>query len=350
MTVVTTPPPLERGDNIAVIAPSSNPIEEYPHVYDRGLERLREVFDLEPVEFPTVAMGNEELADEPEARARDIMDAFADPEINGVIALIGGNDQIRVLEHLDPKVLRANPTRFYGYSDNTNLALYLWNLGIVSYYGPCVFTELAMDGEMFEHTIAYTERAFFANSFGEIQPAERFTDEPGDWADPDSLEQARDTEANPGWHWAGGDDPVSGRVWGGCLEILDQQFLADRYLPDEDDLEGTILALETSGELPDSRWVAGVLRALGERGLLERFAGVLVGRPAARSHLDDRPRERRDAYRDQQREAIEGVLERYNPSAPLVCNVDFGHTWPTTPIPLGSVVEIDPESETIRFE
>ncbi|NGM70938.1 LD-carboxypeptidase [Natronolimnobius sp. AArcel1] len=350
MTVVTTPPPLERGDNIAVIAPSSNPIEEFPYVYERGLERLRKVFDLEPVEYPTVEMGNEALADKPEARARDIMDAFADPDTKGVIALIGGNDQIRVLEHLEADVLRENPTRFYGYSDNTNLALYLWNLGIVSYYGPCVFTELAMDGEMFEHTIEYTERAFFEDSVGEIRPADHFTDEPGDWADPDSLEQARDTEPNSGWQWAGGDNPVSGRVWGGCLEILDQQFLADRYLPDEDDLEGTILALETSEELPDSGWVAGVLRALGERGLLERFAGVLVGRPPARSHLEDRPPERRETYREQQREAIEGVFERYNPDAPLVFNVDFGHTWPTTPIPIGSVVEVDPAAETIRFE
>ncbi|AEH37846.1 S66 family peptidase [Halopiger xanaduensis] len=350
MSSFVTPPPLERGSKIAVVAPSSNPTDEFPHVYDLGLERLREVFDLEPVEYPTVSMAPDALADDPEARARDLIDAFADPDIDGVIALIGGNDQIRVLEHLEPDVLQENPTRFYGYSDNTNVALYLWNLGIVSYYGPCVFTELAMDGAMFDHTVEYAERAFFEESFGELRPADRFTDEPGDWADPDSLEEPRDTEPNPGWRWAGGDDPVSGRVWGGCLEILNQQFLADRYLPDDNVLDGTVLAIETSEELPAPSWVEGVLRALGERGLLERFAGVLVGRPAARSHLEDRPAERREQYRTQQREAIEGVFAEYNPAAPIAFDVDFGHTWPTTPIPIGGRVEIDPRAETVRFE
>ncbi|WP_049923346.1 S66 family peptidase [Halopiger djelfimassiliensis] len=350
MADFVTPPPLEPGDEIAVVAPSSNPTDEFPHVYELGLERLREEFDLTPVEYPTVSKSDEYLAANPEARAADVMDAFEDPDVRGVIAVIGGNDQVRILEHLDPAVLRENPTRFYGYSDNTHLALYLWNLGLVSYYGPTVLAELGMDGRLFDHTIEYTERAFFDESFGEIRPAEAFTDEPGDWTDPASLSEPRTTEPNPGWRWAGGDDLVAGRLWGGCLEVLDQQFLAGRFLPDERDLEGTILAIETSEELPDPAWVAGVLRALGERGLLERFAGVLVGRPPARSHLEDRPPERRETYRNQQREAIAGVFETYNPDAPIVFDIDVGHTWPTTPIPIGERVEIDPQNETVRFE
>ncbi|ELY87366.1 peptidase U61 LD-carboxypeptidase A [Natrialba hulunbeirensis JCM 10989] len=345
-----TPPPLECGDRIAVIAPASNRRTDFGEVYDLGLERLREVFELEPVEYPTATRDAEYLLENPEQRAQDVMDAFEDPEITGVIAVIGGNDQIRVLKHLDPDVLRANPTRFYGYSDNTNLALYLWNLGIVTYYGPCLMTELAMDERMFEHTIEFTERAFFADSLGALRPATEFTDEPGDWATPAQLEDPRGTEPNPGWQWDGGDDPVSGRLWGGCLEILDQQFIVDRYLPNESALDGTVLALETSEELPDAEWVAGVLRALGERGVLERFAGVLVGRPPARTHLEDRPADEREAYRHQQRQVIEDVFARYNPDAPVVTNVDFGHTWPTTPIPIGGWVEIDPQEETVRFE
>ena len=118
-----TPPPLEPGDRIAVVAPSSNPRAEFPHVYDLGLERLREGFELEPVEFPTASMENDRLLERPAERARDIEEAFADPEVRGVISVIGGNDQVRVLDHLDRDVLRENPTRFFGYSDNTQLAL-----------------------------------------------------------------------------------------------------------------------------------------------------------------------------------------------------------------------------------
>ena len=344
-----TPPPLERGDQIAVVAPASNTASEFPHVYELGLERLESVFDLEPVEFPTASKDNEYLAAHPEERAQDVMDAFADPDVRGVIAVIGGNDQVRILEHLDPEVLRANPTRFFGYSDNTHLALTLWNLGIVSYQGPCVMVELAMDGQLFEHTVEYTERAFFEESLGPLEPAAHFTDESGDWADPDSLEEPRETEESPGWTWAGGDQAVSGRLWGGCLESLDQRFLSGRDLPGEATLEGAILALETSEEIPAAGWVAGVLRALGERGLLERFDGVLVGRPPARSHLEENPPEWRERYRATQREAITDVFSTYNPDAPIVFDLEFGHTYPTVPVPIGGRVEIDPGERRVEF-
>ncbi len=81
---------------------------------------MREVFDLEPVEYPTATADPEWLANNPEARAVEVMNAFRDPDISAVIANIGGHDQITILPYLDGDVLRENPTRFYGYSDNTN--------------------------------------------------------------------------------------------------------------------------------------------------------------------------------------------------------------------------------------
>ncbi len=102
MQEFVTPPPLERGDRIAVVAPASNSAAEFPHVYELGLERLRDPFGLEPVEYPTATRDADFLYDRPEERASDVMDAFADPEIRGVIAVIGGNDQIRMLSTSSP--------------------------------------------------------------------------------------------------------------------------------------------------------------------------------------------------------------------------------------------------------
>ena len=349
MSAFLTPPPVEPGDRVAVVAPASNAPESARFVYERGLERMREAFDLVPVEYPTATADPEWLADNPEARAEDVMDAFRDPDVSAVIANIGGHDQITVLPHLDGAVIRENPTRFYGYSDNTNLALFLWNQGIVSYYGGSTLLEYAMDGEMFDYTEEYLRRALFDGSMGEWTEAEVFTDESGDWEDPEALETPRDVEPSDGRRWCGGEAPVSGRIWGGCYATLVEQFLADRYLPDPDALEGAILAVETSELIPDPAVVRGNLRALGERGLLGRFDGVLVGRAAARSHVEDNPREWRERYRERQRDAIADVFETYNPAAPVVFDCEFGHTYPTCPIPIGGEVELDPETESIRF-
>jgi muramoyltetrapeptide carboxypeptidase LdcA involved in peptidoglycan recycling len=344
------PPALDRGDKVAIVAPGSNRATDYPHVYELGLKRLREEFDLEPVEFPTATKDAEYLYDHPGERAEDVMDAFEDPEISGVVTVIGGFDQVRILKHLDPEVLRENPTRFYGISDNTNLACYLWNLGIVSFYGGTLLTDLAMQGSMHDYTVEHLETAFFADdldAFGDLRPADEFTDDDLDWGDPDTLDQHREMEPNPGWTFRGPETAVSGRTWGGSLEIVDAQLRTDRYLPAPEDLAGRILLLETSEELPSAMDVRQTLIGMGERGLLERFAGLLVGRPKARNLFEDPGPEGREQYREDQRETIAEVVAEYNPDAPVVFDVDFGHTAPSVPMPVGGRVEIDPASEQI---
>ncbi len=347
----TVPPAVEEGDRVAVLSPASN-LRQFPYVHELGLERLAE-FGVEPVEYPTATADAEYLYDHPEQRARDLERAFRDPEIAAVVTTIGGNDQVRVLDHLDAAVLREHPTRFFGYSDNTNLALLLWNLGVPSFQGGSLLTEFAMDGEMFEYTREHLRRAFFEEDplVGALRPAERFTDEVNEWAEgPEALAEPRATEHNPGWRFAGGEDPAEGRVWGGCWEILDQWFLRESYLPSEQRLEGTVLALETSEELIHPGAVAGQLRALGERGVLALFDAVLVGRAITRSHEREPPAEERERYRKRQREAIAEAFAEYNPEAPVVFDLDFGHTHPTVPLPVGARVRVGPGEERVAIE
>jgi len=73
----------------------------------------------------------------------EIHAAFADPQIMAIMAISGGDDQIKVLRGLEPLVLQANPKAFFGYSDNTNLLVYLWNLGIMGFYGGSTMVQLA---------------------------------------------------------------------------------------------------------------------------------------------------------------------------------------------------------------
>ncbi len=338
------PPAMDRGDSIAVVGTGNGPTSDvFEQVYELGKKRLRDVFDLEPVEYPTATMSMDERTRRPEKRAEDLMDAFRNDDITGVIAPIGGSgEQIRILKHLDSRVLRKNPTRFYGYSDNTSLNLYLWKHGIISFNGPMVMTEMAMQGEMHEYTIRQTRKAFFEDSMGEVKPAESFTDETLEWGNPENLERRRELEENSGWKWHNDDGrKVSGRVWGGCLKVMAINLQSGKPLPEPEQLNGKILALETSEEMPDENFVDRFMMSLGERGLLERFSAVVIGRAKARHNDSENTPEERKDYRKKQRKAIRNRIDEYTPETPVLFDFDFGHTDPIVPLPIGGVMEID---------
>jgi muramoyltetrapeptide carboxypeptidase LdcA involved in peptidoglycan recycling len=351
MSEFVTPPPMEPGDQVAVLAPSSGGAHKAPHLLELALERLRDVFDLDPVVYPTARQSGEFLLDHPEARAADLHAAFRDPDISGVFATIGGADQLRVLRHLDPDVLREHPTRFYGMSDNSNLNLFLWREGVVSYNGAQLLNEIATPGGVPEYTERYCRRAFFEDSIEELEPSEAWTDEPSHWwTDPSLMGKRPEYEPNPGWRWEGGDDAVTGRLWGGSLSIVDWHLASDRYLPDPERLDGAVLCIETAEDLPKPVMVGASLMAMGERGLLDRFAAVLVGRPPTRSYLDEPPEDQRAQYRERIYETVTEWVGRYNPDAPVVLGLDWGHTNPIAPLPIGREVTVDPDAEQIVFE
>ena len=64
---------------------------------------------MEVVETRHALRDPEWLARNPAARAADLMDAFADPAIRGIITTIGGDDSIRILPYVDLGVIAAHP-------------------------------------------------------------------------------------------------------------------------------------------------------------------------------------------------------------------------------------------------
>ncbi|HEX8035304.1 MAG TPA: S66 peptidase family protein, partial [Ktedonobacterales bacterium] len=305
MREVIYPPTISTGDRVAVLSPSGGLPEVFPAVFERGLRRLSEDFGLIPVEYPTTRVLRSSMID----RARDLHAAFADPEIRAIFCAIGGDDQIKLLRYLDPELLRAHPKRFFGYSDATNIELFLWNLGIVSFYGGAIMVQFGMAGGMHAYTVESLRHALFAPGEVEIRPAPSYTDEDRDWNDLAQLALPPNMWPNPGWEWVNADQTVEGVTRGGCLEIIDYQLRAGRYLPRGEDCDGAILLLETSEELPDSLYVYRVLMGMGERGLLQRFAAVLVGRAKAWAINRRQTPEQKAAYVREQRAAIQRALD-----------------------------------------
>ncbi|MDQ0580300.1 S66 family peptidase [Streptomyces rishiriensis] len=338
MTMPSYPPKPAPGDRIAVVSPSSGLPGLFPRPYELGLERLREEFGLEPVEYPATRR----MGATPQERADDIHAAFADPSVRAVIASIGGEDQITVLPLLDRELLRADPKPFFGWSDNTNLLAFLYNSGLVGYHGASVMCELGRPGAMHPQTADSLRAALFTSGPYELRPAERWNDVNGDWADPATFEAEPETRPGAGWSWVNAERVVEGRSWGGNLEILSWLLMADREIArDPAVYDGGVLVLETSEELPSATEVFRILRNMGERGLLRCFPALLMARAKTWSFEHPNGAEEAARYAVEQRAAVERALRMYAPDTLAVFDVDFGHTDPQVVIPYGGTIRVD---------
>lgn len=336
---------LQKGDKVAILSPSFAAPGRWPEVYELGLSRLRDIFGLEPIEFPTT----KKLGASAEERSKDLIDAFENKEIKAVIASIGGDDQITYIKKLPKEPFVNNPKPFFGFSDNTHFVNFLWLCGIPSFYGGSLFTEFAMQNEMDEFTVKYLKHALFENGVIELEASPIFNDIGLNWSDPTLLNQKRRYQDNDGWQWDGSTNG-EGTTWGGCVESIDELLRHGTVIPTLQDFENIILFMETSEEIPTHGYVRRVLRALGERGILKNIKGLLVGRPKAWEFDKPNTDEQKIKYKQDQREMFLETVRKYNPTVPIVQNIDIGHTSPQICLPTGKRMSIDSLNKTIKVE
>ena len=333
---------LSPGDRVAVLSPAFSAPAAGPEVHEQAMRRLSEATGLVPVEYPTTRRLDATAAD----RAADVNAAFADPTIRAVLATIGGDDQITVIPHLDDAVLAANPKPFLGYSDNTNLLNHLWRLGVDGFYGGSTQVHLGPGPGIDDIHLASLRAALLDG--GELELTE-----PGEsedfglvWDDPRALTENGTREPTEPWTWTGPARRVTGRTWGGCLDVLDQMGIAGRF-PAVDDLAGGILLLETSEELPGADWVGRWIRALGEAGILSAVAGVLIARAPTSNFEVDPDAGERARLRAAQRDVAITTVAAYNPDAVVCVGVPFGHTRPQWIVPYGGMMTLDGAAQRV---
>ena len=334
MSTPLYPPKPKPGDRVAIVSPSAGLPELFPIPYELGLQRLRDDFGLIPVEYPTTRKMDSSAAD----RAADLHSAFGDPEIRAVFASIGGDDQLTVLKHLDPELLRANPKPFFGFSDCTNLLAYLNRLGIVGYHGGAIMTAFGRSGAMNSVSVDSLRAALFESGPYRLTENNMFGDLHGKWEDPATFACEPPVERSTGWDWHNADTSVTGHGWGGCLEIVAWLLMSDVAVPPIEYFDGAVLFFETTEELPSAEEVYGTMRCIGERGILGRAAALLMARPMTRNHGAP---VRRPEYASQQRDSVLRAMEEYAPGVPVVTNIDFGHTDPQSIIPYGGLITVD---------
>src|SRR5215469_2452166 len=272
------------GERIAVLSPSFAAPGEFPAIHEQGMRRLIEVTGLIPVEYPTTR----QLGATPQARAADINAAFADPSIRGILAVIGGEDQITVIPYLDPGLARHDPKPFVGTSDNTNLHHWLWANGVASFYGGSSQVHLGPGPGVDDVHARSLRAALVTGETLEITEPGESEDVGVDWGDPRALSSFGEREPTEPWSWYGPARSVTGSTWGGCLEAIEWILTAGRFPFDPGVLDGGVLIMETSEELLPARNVGWIIRSLGERGILAAVDAVLMARPPV-SDLTRRP-------------------------------------------------------------
>lgn len=337
------PQKLQPGDKVAVVSLSWGGPGTFPGRYEAGKQQLQKEFGLNVVEMPHALKAADWLQRHPQARAEDLMAAFSDPTIKGIISSIGGDDSIRLLPYLDLAVIRSNPKIFMGYSDTTVTHLACFKAGLVSFYGPSMMAGFAENGGMFPYMVESVYKTLFSTApIGPIAPNRAgWTVELLDWAEPAYQTQRRQLTPTGGWRFLQGQGLRRGHLIGGCFEVLDW-LRGTEVWPEAERWQDAILFLETSEEAPSPEAVIRGLRTYAALGILPKLAGLLFGRPGGQIPLE--------AHAAYDRSLLQVVVEEEGLSdLPIVTGMDFGHTDPMCVLPYGLQAELDCETQQVAI-
>lgn len=334
------PKPLKKNSRIAIVSPSSGLAYEFPHVYNLGIKHLKDTLKFEIIEMPTTKMCSDKLYNNPKLRAKDINDAFRDPSIDGIIISIGGDDSIRILEHLDTKVILNNPKFIMGFSDSTTILAYLNTLGLTTFYGPSVMAGFAQLKYLPTAYKKHLKNFLFDFEYPfSYKPYEKYTHGYLDWSNSKYRgECSQFIDNKRGFRFLQGNSSCMGYLWGGCMEALEFMKGTKFWPSDRNFWNDKILLLETSEIKPTPKQIEYWLRNYGVQGIFNTARGIVFGRPKdytmeEKVHLEET--------------ILRVVKEEFNSNIPILFDFDFGHTDPKLILPLGCKVSLNPYERTV---
>lgn len=304
------PAKLKPGDEVRVVSPSSGLGFVAPELREIAAERLAGLglrcsfsgtgevldrFDSSPVED----------------RVFELHGAFADPDVGGLLTIIGGYNSNQLLRRLDYGLIRENPKVLCGYSDITALATAVHaKTGLVTYYGPH-FSTFAMKRGI-GYTLDHFERCTTRDEPYDVEPADHWSDDAW-YAD----QEDRTFVPNPGYEVIN-EGEADGTLLGGNLGTFCLLF-GTSYMPD---LSGSILLLECDEETQPchlDRELQSLLHQPGFAGV----RGIVFARFQRASNVD--------------LETLSEIVRAKPELAgiPVVANASFGHTTPQFTFPIG---------------
>ncbi len=271
--------PRYLGDNgtIGVTAPSFGVVEPLDILrFDNAEKRLSER-GIKVKKTPNVhtAFDEEGRSSPYQQRIEEFCGLFEDPEVDVIISASGGDYQFEMLAGMDWDVIERNPKWFQGYSDNTVLAFMMTVMHDIATIYSGNFGDFGM--EPWHRSV--TEGLEFLQ--GRRSSQRSFSKYQDGFFDREHGLEPFNEEKDVEWISNVGDVEFSGRLLGGCMDVLDwfnkqNDFdigpFIDRYSDD-----GFIWYMETF-DMDEAR-IRKMLKRMRKDGWFENVSGFVFGRP-----------------------------------------------------------------------
>ncbi|MGY3765635.1 S66 family peptidase [Vagococcus vulneris] len=349
------PKRLKKGDKVAIVSLSKGLLGEdfIKHNLEIGTRRLQE-FGLEPVCMRNTLKGIAYLKEHPEKRADDLIQAFKDESIKGIICAIGGNDTYRTIPYLMgnkdfSEAVRTNPKLFTGFSDTTVNHFMFHRLGLVTYYGMSLIPDI---GEISEKMLPYTEKYFkyyldASETLKSIYPSNVWYEERKDFSAKSIGKNRISHVDNKGYELLQGQPVFEGELLGGCIDSIYNMLAFDthkdepeiikkyRIFPSLEEWKGKIIFLETSEIKENPKIIRKMLLKLKQMGIFEVVNGIIFGKPQD------------EVFYEEYKQILTEVVG--NKEVSIIYNVNFGHATPRCVLPIGVKARVDALNQEIIF-
>ena len=296
-----TPPNLQKGDTIAILATARKNIDDNL----KPAIDLLQSWGLNVVIGSTIGLDNNQLAGTDEQRAADFQQQMDNPNIKAIWCARGGYGTVRIIDLLDFTTFKKSPKWIIGFSDVTVLHNHLNTMGFKSIHGIMPVTvaratpqaikslRISLMGEQLKYEIL----PFPMNKFGK----------------------------------------ASGELVGGNLSIL-YSLMGSKSAINCDD---KILFIEDLDEY--LYHIDRMMMNLSRNGCLESIKGIIVG--AMTKMKDNDIPWGKDAL-----QIIEDVTKKYN--IPIIYNFPAGHISDNRALIMGNkvLINVDPICSKVVFE
>lgn len=320
------PAPLQRGQNLGVIALSSSAKSLKPEYRKRAYERIHDLFGLNIVEAPNIDEQVGHSAGSIKERVDSLHRFFKRKDIHGIMSFWGGFNTHQILEYLNYDLIKKNPKVLIGYSDTTTLLSAITEkTGLITFNGPAVIT--FAKPTLPQETIDCFKNLIIEPKNKYQYPVSKLFSDNQWWVD-DKMEFSE----NPGLQ-SFKKGKAEGRIVGGNIGTL-LLLAGTAYWPS---MKNKILFVEDD-EAENSKTIDRFFTQLRHMGVYKQISGLVVGRF---------PRCVGFSQNDSLNMILENALEGFN--IPVITEFDMGHTDPLMTVPLGAKVRIDTKTKKITL-